>query len=54
MKKYTDLITQRLNARIPKCAVGLRFMPTFLLYLHPRKGWKKISYKKMGLKPNDA
>ena len=50
--KYTDLVTQRINARVPKCAIGLKFLRDHLLYLHPRKGWKKITYKKMGLKPN--
>lgn len=51
--KYTDLVTQRLNARIPRCACDLWFGKDHVWYLHPRKGWKRINYKKMGLKPND-
>lgn len=52
--KYTDLVTQRLNARIPRCAIDLRFLANHVMYLHPRKGWKKINYKKMGLRPQEV
>lgn len=48
--KYTDEVTRRLNAKIPRCAIDLRFEDTGVLYMHPRKGWKRVSYKRMGLR----
>lgn len=50
MTQYTDLVTQRINAFVPRCAVDVRMTETHVEYLHPTRGWKRVSYKRIGVK----
>jgi len=53
MPTLTQQITARLiaqwNALIPKCAKRIVHRPDGVLYLHPTKGWRRVSYKRLGL-----
>lgn len=49
---FTDLVTARLNRMIPQRAVTWRTTDKGIEYLHPTKGWKRISYKRLGVKPS--
>lgn len=44
-----DLVTARINRVVPKCAVDLKPVPGGLKYLHPRKGWKRVSARRVGV-----
>ena len=45
--RYTDIVTQWLAKFIPPCAVDLRFGPYHMEYLHPRRGWKRVSFRRI-------
>jgi len=52
---YQEHITRLWNRVIPKSAVDIRRKPTddnnwtYAEYLHPRKGWRRVSRKRMGI-----
>jgi hypothetical protein len=51
MIQPTALTTLLINKLIPKCAIN--WVPTAkgIAYLHPRKGWKFVSWKRLGVIP---
>lgn len=49
--KYTDLVTMKLARCVPKRAIGLKVEDTGVSYLHPTKGWKRVSFARIGIKP---
>ncbi len=53
MSATTQFVIARLtalwNAHIPKCAVKVEHMPDHVRYLHPTKGWRRVSNKRLGL-----
>jgi hypothetical protein len=50
MNNYLDIITERIKRFVPKGAVDLRFNDDSVDYLHPTKGWRRVSLARMGLK----
>jgi hypothetical protein len=46
-------VTSVWDAHIPKCAKLIEHVPpekpTHVRYLHPTKGWRNVSYKRLGL-----
>lgn len=48
---YIKIMTTHFNKFIPKCAVDLKIGATALSYLHPTRGWKRVSFKRMGISP---
>jgi hypothetical protein len=48
---FSDLVTARINSRLPKRKLAdLRFEHDAIYYLHPTKGWKRVSYRRLGVK----
>lgn len=40
-----------MNQFVPKCAVKVESTPAAVLYLHPTKGWRSVSWKRIGINP---
>ncbi len=58
----TQLVAEMLNARrraqlwaatIPKCAMCVEIGPRTTKYLHPTKGWRTVSNRRLGI-PDQA
>lgn len=47
---FTEFLTARLNALIPRCALTWEPTDKGVRYLHPRKGWKHVSRQRLGVK----
>lgn len=52
--KPTDLVTLRLNSVVPQCAIKVEANAKGISYLHPTKGWRQVSWERVGVKPMDA
>lgn len=51
MFNAVDLVTHLVNLHIPKSAVKVETTPAAVLYLHPTKGWRSVSWKRIGVNP---
>jgi hypothetical protein len=45
-----ELLTLRVNAMVPHCAVGWEFTRKGITYLHPTKGHRKVSWARLGFR----
>ncbi|WP_187275507.1 hypothetical protein [Methylobacterium sp. WL6] len=37
------------NAIVPKRIAGIRYLADAIMVLHPTKGWRRISHKRLGI-----
>jgi hypothetical protein len=44
----TEWMITRTNKVIPQCALNTEIGPTGLRDLHPTKGWRRVSYRRLG------
>jgi hypothetical protein len=42
--------TQRWNALVNKKAIAVSFERTFVKYIHPTKGWRRVSNRRLGIR----
>ena len=45
----TSLVTMRWSALIPARAVAVEIGATSTRYLHPTKGWRTVSHRRLGV-----
>lgn len=49
LQRLAEAQRQAWNRWVPKCAVDVEMTPTHVRYLHPTRGWKRVSRRKVGL-----
>ncbi len=48
--RLVEQVTALVNSKVPPCAVDLRINTDNIEYLHPTKGWKRVAFRRFGVK----
>lgn len=44
-----EALTERFNRIVPPRAVRIKWEADCIRYLHPTKGWKRVSFRRLGI-----